>query len=83
MIAALPDDRVVAVEALRGVIEQLRIQQTAEGRRALARGLEALADRSADVPIAPAFGSRPHAPIPPRETGTPRGACSAGLAEDR
>ena len=48
LIAALPDDRESSLEPLRGLIDQLRTQQTSEGRRTLARGLEALADRSAD-----------------------------------
>jgi tetratricopeptide (TPR) repeat protein len=46
LVEALPDNRVVAVEALRAMVEQLRIQQTQDGKLALARALEALADRS-------------------------------------
>jgi hypothetical protein len=47
LVAALPDDRAAAIEALRAMIDQLRTQQTPAGRLALARGLEALAGRSA------------------------------------
>lgn len=46
LVEALPDNRVVAVEALRAMIDQLRIQQTHDAKLALARGLEALADHS-------------------------------------
>jgi hypothetical protein len=46
LLGALPEDRGPAFEALRGLVDQLRTQQTPEGRLALARGLEALADRS-------------------------------------
>jgi tetratricopeptide (TPR) repeat protein len=48
LLEALPDNRVVAIEALRAMIEQLRIQQRRDAKLALARGLEALADRSVD-----------------------------------
>jgi hypothetical protein len=47
LVAALPADRPAAIDALSGMIDQLRTQQTPEGRLALARGLEALAGRSA------------------------------------
>ena len=46
---ALPQDRGPAVEALRGVIDQLRTQQTQEAKAALARGLEALAELAPDA----------------------------------
>jgi hypothetical protein len=49
LIDALPQDRGPAVEALRGLVDQLRTQQTPEGKLALARGLEALADRASDA----------------------------------
>lgn len=49
LLEALPEDRGRALEALRGLVDQLRTQQTPEGRLALARGLEALADRSPDA----------------------------------
>lgn len=49
LIGSLPDDRGPAVEALRSLIEQIRTQRTPEGRLALARGLEALADRSPEA----------------------------------
>jgi tetratricopeptide (TPR) repeat protein len=44
LMDALPQDRGPAVEALRGIIDQLRTQQSQEGKAALARGLEALAE---------------------------------------
>jgi len=49
LLQALPEDRGPALEALRGLVDQLRTQQTLEGKLALARGLEALADRSSDA----------------------------------
>jgi tetratricopeptide (TPR) repeat protein len=49
LMDALPQDRGSGVEALRGLVDQLRTQQTPEGRLALARGLEALADRAPDA----------------------------------
>ncbi len=48
LVAALPADRRLTVEALLGLIDQLRTLQSAEGRLALARGLEELANRSVD-----------------------------------
>jgi tetratricopeptide (TPR) repeat protein len=49
MLDALPQDRGPAVEALRGLVDQLRTQQTPEGRLALARALEALAERAPET----------------------------------
>lgn len=48
LIAALPDERRTSLDALLGLIDQLRTQQTPEGRLALARGLEEVANRSTD-----------------------------------
>lgn len=48
LLSALPDGRAASAEALRGLIDQLRTQQTPEARLALARGLEALSERAAD-----------------------------------
>lgn len=46
LVDALPQERAPAAEALRGIVDQLRIQQTPDGRLAFARALEALADHS-------------------------------------
>jgi tetratricopeptide (TPR) repeat protein len=46
LMDALPRERAPAAEALRALVDQLRVQQTPEGRLAFARGLEALADHS-------------------------------------
>jgi tetratricopeptide (TPR) repeat protein len=45
LLEALPDGPGPAADALRELVDQLRAQQTPQGRLALARGLEALADR--------------------------------------
>jgi tetratricopeptide (TPR) repeat protein len=45
---ALPENRVLAVEALRGVLDQLRPLQTREGKLAQGRALEELARRTPD-----------------------------------
>lgn len=44
----LPSDRVAALAALRGLLEQLRIVRTLEAKQAQGRVLEALADRTPD-----------------------------------
>ena len=49
LMDALPQDRGPSVEALRGLVDQLRTQQTLQGKLALARGLEALADRAPEA----------------------------------
>jgi tetratricopeptide (TPR) repeat protein len=49
LMDALPQDRGPAVEALRGLVDQLRTQQTPQGKLALARGLDALADRASEA----------------------------------
>ena len=56
--AALPDSRVVAVDALRGLLDQLRAQPDPGARLAQGRTLEAIAERTrraAGVPV-PARG---------------------------
>lgn len=50
---ALPDDRAQAAEALRGLLDQLRLQQARDARLASGRALEALAQL-----VPPAQGSR-------------------------
>ncbi|MBA3498541.1 MAG: hypothetical protein H0T86_15695 [Gemmatimonadales bacterium] len=47
--AALPETRPVAVEALRGLLDQLRTQPGREARVAQARALELIAERSPDA----------------------------------
>ena len=46
LLRALPDDHGLASDALRELVDQLKTDQTPQGRLALAHGLEALADRS-------------------------------------
>jgi len=47
--AALPEDRPAAVDALRGLLDQLRLQTSPEARQAQGRTLELLAERSGET----------------------------------
>lgn len=49
ILTVLPDDRVQAIAMLRGLLDQLRSDQTSEGKRTQGRLLEALAERSLPV----------------------------------
>ncbi|MGH7498040.1 MAG: hypothetical protein ACREL3_04220 [Gemmatimonadales bacterium] len=82
LVAALPDDRAASLDALGGIIDQLRTQQTPEGRLALARGLEALADRATDADRSRLRLDAARAYTAAGDRGAAR-RMLAGLAEDR